>query len=38
MAEEIVREYMKSSVITVDKNTILYEIAKIMTEKNIGSV
>ncbi|MFP3346804.1 MAG: CBS domain-containing protein [Sulfolobaceae archaeon] len=38
MAEEIVREYMKSSVITVDKNTILYEIAKTMTEKNIGSV
>lgn len=38
MAEEVVREYMKSSVITVDKNTILYEIAKIMTEKNIGSV
>jgi CBS domain-containing protein len=38
MAEEIVREYMKSSVITVDKNTILYEIAKIMTEKNVGSV
>jgi len=38
MAEEIVREYMKSSVITVDKNTILYETAKIMTEKNVGSV
>ncbi|QGR20040.1 CBS domain-containing protein [Stygiolobus azoricus] len=38
MAEEIVKEYMKSSVVTVNKNTILYEIAKIMTEKNIGSV
>jgi len=38
MAEETVREYMKSSVITVDKNTILYETAKIMTEKNIGSI
>lgn len=38
MAEEIVREYMKSSVIRVDRNTILYEIAKVMTEKNIGSV
>lgn len=38
MAEETVKEYMKSSVITVDKNTILSEIAKIMTEKNIGSV
>ncbi|BCU69391.1 CBS domain-containing protein [Stygiolobus caldivivus] len=38
MSEEVVKEYMKSSVITVNKDTILYEVAKTMTEKNIGSV
>ncbi|BDC00148.1 MAG: CBS domain-containing protein [Saccharolobus sp.] len=38
MKEEFVKEYMKSNVITVDKNTILKDIAKIMTENNIGSV
>lgn len=38
MKEEFVKEYMKSNVITVDKNTILKDVAKIMTENNIGSV
>ena len=36
--EEVVKEYMKTNVVTVTKDTILYEVAKIMTEKNIGSV
>ncbi|BFH72746.1 CBS domain-containing protein [Sulfurisphaera javensis] len=38
MEEETVKEYMKSQVISISKDTSLSEIAKIMTEKNIGSV
>lgn len=36
--EELVKDYMKTNVISVDKNTKLKDIARIMTEKNIGSV
>ncbi|AAY79831.1 CBS domain-containing protein [Sulfolobus acidocaldarius] len=36
--QDIVKEYMRSPVISVDKKTKISEIAKIMTEKNIGSV
>jgi len=39
MAEsDIVKEYMKANVITVSKDTTMEQVAKIMTEKNIGSV
>ncbi|AWR97523.1 CBS domain-containing protein [Acidianus sulfidivorans JP7] len=38
MMEELVKEYMKSNVVSVDKNTKLKDIAKIMTEKNVGSI
>ncbi|QIW25128.1 CBS domain-containing protein [Sulfolobus sp. S-194] len=38
MEEEIVKEYMKTQVISVTKDTKLSEVAKVMTEKNIGSV
>lgn len=36
--EELVKDYMKTSVISVDKNVKLKDIARIMTEKSIGSV
>ncbi|QKR00046.1 CBS domain-containing protein [Metallosphaera tengchongensis] len=36
--EEVVRDYMKSEVISVEKGASLKEITKIMTEKNVGSV
>ncbi|BFI76122.1 CBS domain-containing protein [Sulfurisphaera ohwakuensis] len=38
MEEEIVKEYMKTQVISVTKDAKLSDIAKVMTEKNIGSV
>ncbi|BAB67457.1 CBS domain-containing protein [Sulfurisphaera tokodaii] len=38
MEEEIVKEYMKTQVISVTKDAKLNDIAKVMTEKNIGSV
>ncbi|MEM0293233.1 MAG: CBS domain-containing protein [Saccharolobus sp.] len=38
MKEEFVKEYMKKNVIVVDKNTTLRDVAKIMTENNVGSV
>ncbi|MEM0015729.1 MAG: CBS domain-containing protein [Saccharolobus sp.] len=38
MKEEFVKEYMKNNVIVVDKNTTLRDVAKIMTENNVGSV
>lgn len=38
MEEETVKDYMKSQVISISKGTKLLEIAKIMTEKNIGSI
>lgn len=38
MEEETVKDYMKSQVISISKDTKLLEIAKIMTEKNIGSI
>ena len=39
MAEsDLVKEYMKTNVITVTKDTTIEQIAKIMTEKNVGSV
>lgn len=38
MEEETIKEYMKTDVVSVDKEAKLAEIAKIMTEKNIGSV
>lgn len=36
--EELVKDYMKMHVISVDKNAKLKDIAKVMTEKNVGSV
>lgn len=38
MKEEFVKEYMKKNVIVVNKNTTLRDVAKIMTENNVGSV
>ncbi|AOL17704.1 histidine kinase [Sulfolobus sp. A20] len=38
MKEELVSDYMKTQVLTVDRNTSLKEIAIIMTKNNIGSV
>ena len=38
MEEEEIKEYMKTEVVSVYKDTKLADIAKIMTEKNIGSV
>ncbi|ACP38875.1 CBS domain-containing protein [Saccharolobus islandicus] len=38
MKEEFVREYMKSNVVTVSKNTVLREVTRIMTDNNVGSV
>ncbi|MCG2908992.1 MAG: CBS domain-containing protein [Sulfolobaceae archaeon] len=39
MAEsDIVKEYMKANVITVSKDTTMEQVAKIMTEENVGSV
>ncbi|ABP94416.1 MULTISPECIES: CBS domain-containing protein [Metallosphaera] len=36
--EEIVKDYMKTEVISVEKGATLRQITKIMTEKNVGSV
>ncbi|MEM0363724.1 MAG: CBS domain-containing protein [Sulfolobaceae archaeon] len=38
MKEEFVKEYMKKNVIVVNRNTTLRDVAKIMTENNVGSV
>ncbi|TRM97412.1 histidine kinase [Sulfolobus sp. B1] len=38
MKEELVSDYMKTQVLTVDRNTSLKEIAIIMTKNNIVSV
>ncbi|MFP3260072.1 MAG: CBS domain-containing protein [Sulfolobus sp.] len=39
MAEsDIVKEYMKANVITVSKDTTMEQVARIMTEENVGSV
>lgn len=38
MEEETVKEYMKNQVISIPKDTPLSEVAKIMTDKSIGSV
>ncbi|ARM76224.1 CBS domain-containing protein [Acidianus manzaensis] len=38
MMEELVKEYMRSNVISVDKESKLKDVAKIMTENNVGSV
>ncbi len=38
MKEELVNDYMKTQVLTVDRNTSLKDIAIIMTKNNIGSV
>lgn len=38
MEEETIKDYMKTEVISVSKDTKLVDIAKIMTEKNIGSI
>ncbi|AWR99276.1 CBS domain-containing protein [Metallosphaera hakonensis] len=36
--EEIVKDYMKTEVISVEKGVTLRQVTKIMTEKNVGSV
>jgi CBS domain-containing protein len=36
--EEVVKEYMKSNVISVEKSLTLKEVAEIMTKNNVGSV
>jgi len=38
MEEETIKDYMKSEVISVPKDAKLVDVAKIMTEKNIGSI
>ncbi len=38
MKEEFVKEYMKTRVITVGRNTMLKEVTRIMTDNNVGSV
>jgi len=38
MEEETIKEYMKTDVVTVNKEAKLADVAKIMTDKNIGSV
>ncbi|MCY0883460.1 MAG: CBS domain-containing protein, partial [Acidianus infernus] len=36
--EEVVKEYMKSNVISVEKSLTLKEVTEIMTKNNVGSV
>jgi len=38
MEEETIKDYMKSEVVSVPKDAKLVDVAKIMTEKNIGSI
>ncbi|MUN28878.1 CBS domain-containing protein [Sulfuracidifex metallicus] len=38
MEEELVKEYMKEGVVSAEKKTTIKEVAKIMTDKNVGSV
>jgi len=38
MEEETIKDYMKSEVISVPKDAKLVDVAKIMTEMNIGSI
>lgn len=38
MEEETIKDYMKTQVITVEKSASIKDVAKVMTEKNIGSV
>ncbi len=38
MEEELVKEYMREVVVSTEKGSTIKEVAKIMTEKNVGSV
>ncbi len=38
MEEELVKEYMKEGVVSAQRKSTIKEVAKIMTEKNVGSV
>jgi CBS domain-containing protein len=38
MEEELVKEYMKEGVVSAEKKTTIKEVAKIMTDENVGSV